>query len=204
MDSIVTVVTPAANTDLTTTVTVKLLLGISGSGEDTKIAEWIKQASAFINSYCNRQFAKQTVSEQFRVETSRRDLLLSIFPVVSITSVNSGDNALVVADDTEVDKTKGIIYRISGSSYMNWGCYKTTVVYEAGYDVPTATPSDLIEACVELIKSARSAATRDPLAKRIEIPDVETVDYWVGGIGESSFGLPAKVKATLDNYRKHH
>ena len=39
---------------------------------------------------------------------------------------------------------------------------------------------------------------RDPLAKRIEIPDVQTVDYWVGAVGSN--GLPTEATRILDQY----
>jgi hypothetical protein len=46
-----------------------------------------------------------------------------------------------------------------------------------------------------------ASSGRDPLAKRIEIPDVETVDYWVGSIQGNDSGFAPSTRNVLDKYR---
>lgn len=203
MNSIVTVTVAASDFNLTTVAKVKDRLGITVATFDTKIGLMIAEASAFCAHYCDRVFARETVSEAFRLADDVDALILSRYPVVSITSTTVNGEVLA-AEYYELDKEKGLLYRLSGSSRICWPDARlSTILYVAGYTLPTDVPKDLEEACIELVKSAYSASTRDPMAKRIEIPDVETIDYWVGGIGEKSFGLPPKVKTTLDLFRAH-
>ena len=201
MESILTVNTPAASLDLTVLATVKLKFGITGTDEDVKISQWIKEASDFIANYCHRVFGKENVTELFRPECYMEYFVLKRIPIVSVTEVIE-DGTTLAAANYEIDSDVGAIYRLDDNDVrISWLPKKITIKYDAGYVLMGELPYDIEAACIELIKEARSAATREPLAKRIEIPDVETVDYWVGGIGESTFGLPAQVKATLDLYR---
>lgn len=200
MNSILTVITPATSYDLTTLATVKSKLGITTTTEDTKIAAWIKEASDFAANYCGRVFGKETVSEQFRLQENKNQLILSRFPVGVVTSVTE-DGTVLDPTDYEVDSSIGTLYRLAGDGITQWVSKKVTVIYSGGYTLMGELPYDIESAVIAMVTHTRSASTRDPFAKRIEIPDVETVDYWVGGMSGSSNGLPASITGVLDLYR---
>lgn len=203
MNSIVTVTTPATEANLASLATVKSALGISGTSEDASLQKYIAQASAKCASYCDRVFGRETVSEKFRIDRLSEALVLSRHPVHVLTSITV-DGVLLLATEYDFQKENGIVIRVGSSDQREVWCRSVAVVvYSAGYDLASAAPPDLEEACIELVKHMRSAATRDPLAKRIEVPGVLTTDYWVGGVG-SNGALPPKVVSLLEPYRRHH
>lgn len=198
MNSVLTVTTPAENQELTDLESVKQELGITTTAEDTKFGSWIKQASSIISSYCNRVFGSETVSETFRLERNPQKIVLTRFPVSVISSVLENDISLTT-DDYESDLAKGMLTRLSSDSLSCWAACKIVVSYRGGYDLLDDLPDDIQRACISLVRQLRSQSTRDPLAKRIEIPDVRTVDYWVGQVGESG-SMPPDVMDILAPY----
>lgn len=200
MGSILLVTTPAADQDLTSLANVKTELGITGTSEDAKLAIWITQASRAIATHCSRVFGAETVSEQFRLDSAVDKLILGRFPVISVTTVTEDeDDPLVVTTDYETDPVSGLLTRLSDDTPITWSASKIVVAYQAGYELLDGLPEDVQRACVSMVKNFRSQAKRDPMAKRIEIPDVRTVDYWVGKVGESG-SMPPDVLDLLAPY----
>ena len=197
MNPILTVTSPASSYDLTTLAAVKTALGITTGDDDTRISTWITQASKRIETYCNRVFPVEAVSEVFRLDRGLDKLVLGRAPVTAITTVTE-DGEAVVAADYELDAGPGFLMRLDDDEPTDWPAVKITIVYSAGF---ATIPADIAWACTELVKQLRSFATRDPMMKREEIPDVRTVDYWVGQVGESSASLPPEIAAVLDPYR---
>lgn len=213
MNSILTVVTPATNFDLITLAMVKSKLGIYTTIEDSKITAWIKEASDFVVNYCRRVFAKEVVSEQFRLdrknqfgigssgkirsESAKEKIILSRFPVGGVTSVTE-DGSILAVTDYEVEPSTGILYRLSNDFVTNWQANKVVIVYSGGYTLVSELPYDLQNAMITIVSHFRSASLRDPFVKRVEIPDVQTVEYWVGDV--TTKGLPAEVISILDLY----
>jgi uncharacterized phiE125 gp8 family phage protein len=72
--------------DITTKSKVKSYLGLSGTTHDTLLDELIKNATASIERYCNRNFTEATYTEYFDTEPVAK-LFLRNFPVSSLTSV---------------------------------------------------------------------------------------------------------------------
>jgi len=200
MKSILTVTSAADSHDLTMLATVKGELGIASSvqGNDGQITAWIHQASGIIASECNRVFARETVSEQFRPNRSMDVLSLTRYPVSSISSINENDEALA-ATDYEVDKESGLLYRMSNDNRTCWQYGKIVVVYIGGYDIPVELPQPIERACILLVKQMRSSATRDPMLKSQEVPGVLSQAFWVGDIGNNS--LPPEVSSLIAPYR---
>jgi len=184
MKSILTVNSYAQTQDLTVLATVKQELGITGTAEDAQLAIWIRQSSSMIANYCNRTFGLEVLNETFRLETTAENLLLSRFPLTTISSITENDIVLTAAD-YEADSVIGLLYRLSDDTRICWPAGKIVVAYSAGYALLDGLPHDIERACLSLIKQMRAQTTRDPMAKRIEIPDVMTTDYWVGRIGEN-------------------
>jgi hypothetical protein len=199
MNSILTVTTAAETQDLTILATVKAEFGITDTSEDAKLATWIKQASGMIAVYCNRVFGFETVSEAFRLDTGYARLRLARFPIAAITSVTE-DGEVLDTSDYEIDSEAGLLMRLSEDELWSWPATKITVAYSAGYELLDGLPQDIERACITLVRHLRASSTRDPMAKREEIPDVRTVDYWVGQVGKSG-SMPPDVAAILDFYR---
>src|SRR4051812_41307523 len=80
-----------------------------------------------------RVFAKETVSEQFRLDRMQTELVLALYPVVQIVSIVEGADTLEPSD-YEVDLAKGIVTRLINDRVCHWTRCKITVVYSAGYN----------------------------------------------------------------------
>jgi hypothetical protein len=216
MKSSLVVTAAAASYDLLTTANFKALVGITSSTEDTRIGLLITQASNIAANYCGRVFGQETVTETFRLSRVDRVsgirrfdgmqhelevLVLSRYPVMvtgPLPITVTEDDIVLASTDFTLDLDTGILTRLLDGLPQNWAADKVVVSYTGGYVVPAAAPGDLAHACTVIVNQMRSAMSRDPLAKRIEIPDVQTVDYWVGGV--TSTGLPVEAISILDRY----
>lgn len=206
MDSILTVLTTAASYDLTTLANVKAELGVTGSAQDGKLKLYIQQASGAIADYCNRVFALEAVSEQFRfgwgLGRGVDILILRRRPVIApITSVvENEDPALTEGDDFEVDYKAGLITRISNGSRRCWTNTKIVVAYSAGHDLLGDLPQAVERACILLVKFYNAKGQRDPLLRSEEVIGVQRFDYQVNQVGDDG-GLPPDVLSLLKPHR---
>lgn len=212
--SLLTVTAAATATDLTTLEAFKAELAIAHGDGDEWIKRAIPRASAAIATWCNRVFAQETLSEQFRLDApspggdrvagNTDHLLLGRWPVSSIAAVTE-DGVALAAADYELDGPSGVLYRVSDDSRVAWASAKIVVAYTAGYTLPgTANytlPRDIEHAALLLLKSWWFARTRDPLVKQESISGVADVAYWVAAPGQAA-DLPPDVAALLDKYRK--
>lgn len=202
IESILTVTSAANVFDLTTVADVKSDLGITGSTYDTILARYVTESSVDLASACNRVFARETLSELFRLAADRPSLQLRRWPVSSITSVTV-DGTGLASTDYEVDAESGLLWRLNGDCRIDWPGGKVVVVYVAGYDlagsVSTNAPKDLQKAARAIVKAQYLSRGRDPLVKSESVPGVYDVAYWVGGLpgGEA---WPADIKAVLNRY----
>ena len=200
LSRVFTVTAPAANQDLTTLAIAKDHLGITGSDSDVKIARWIVSASDAIARACLRVFASETISETLFLDQSLESIVLRRYPVTSIATVTLDGTVLDPAEYIVDPETGILIYLISGEK-AKWVGSKVGITYVAGYNLTTLTPPSLSQACLALVAHQNSSEGRDPMAKRVEIPDVMTVDYWVGGSGAAG-ELPPEVVSLVQPYRK--
>ena len=88
MGSVVTVITPASTQDLTTLATAKVELGVTGTTDDNKILNHIRQASDQIAAYCNRVFGLETVEEHWYDANFKNALPLRRRPVRDVISLS--------------------------------------------------------------------------------------------------------------------
>jgi uncharacterized phiE125 gp8 family phage protein len=198
MQSTLEVITPAASLDLTILANVKEQLGIAGSAFDTRLQNWIKQASDAISSRCDRVFAKETVKQTVFLDRPMRDIVLDRYPVQSVTTVH-GDGVLVAAADYAYDKQKALLLPVSSGTLSNWCSSKIQIVYIGGYELLPELPYDLERACITLVSHLYYNTSRDPMMKRIEVPGVDTIDYWVGGLNKEG-KLPPDVEMLIAPY----
>lgn len=152
----VTVTTFAPSMLLSTRVRVKAELEITATTWDSLFDELLGQASAAVDTYCNRIFARQVYSETLGAYGGSF-LALYHAPVIALTSITFKSTALT--DVTLEDATEGLLTREAGfgwttqryaglsaiGGWLNEGTpipleeqSNFTAVYPAGYIVPAA------------------------------------------------------------------
>ena len=198
--SLLVITTPATNTALATRAYVKGELSIADNSEDARIDAYIAQASAAIAGWCGRVFARETVTETFRLTSpiALDHLVLRRFPVVSIVSVVEDGTSLDAAD-YEVNTESGVLFRLSGDDLSSWCATKIVVSYTAGYSLPNSAPEALQRACVDLVSYYRSSAGRDHSLRSESLDGVDSASYF-DGAGERG-GLPPAVAGLLQQFQ---
>jgi hypothetical protein len=216
-----TVVTPAATTDLTTLPAVRAELDLRSNDEDVYLRRQISIASEQICDFLltatatdgTQTLGRETLSEKFedhhrhlsdRWGSQRREILLARIPVVSITSVTVDETVLDPAT-YEVDGATGILRFMKPGCEGLWGSRCVVVVYVAGWllpgDADRNLPRLIENAAIEYVKTVRLSRSRDPLVKSEEVPGVYSAQYWVGPIGDGESALPPDIAAKLSKRR---
>lgn len=200
-----TVITPATTTALTTLAAVKADLAESGVADDGWLEDAIRRASATVCRFCNRAFALETVRETIRLPTPTDALTLARWPLVSIVSITEAGKPLA-GTGYEAERDAGTVYRLTGSDTRRpWPAGKIVVEYQAGYALPgdpvRTLPEDIERAVILLVRHQWHARGCDPLVKAEEVDGVGRVEYWFGG-GTKGSALPVEVDALLTPYRQ--
>lgn len=224
MPSSLVVTTPNTNRNLTTVQAVQLELG---SAVDPAWAQVnIQRVSARIEAYCQRVFARETVTETWRSDrglpqtdlrpaverlggTKRGSLRLARTPVAgtpTITLDPEGSAPVVLtAADYRLNPATGVILRINALFRgIFWPACTISVAYAGGFKLPGETdrdlPFDLEMAAIDFIRLRYFARTRDPQVRS------ETID----GMGQQAFfpssaadgDIPETIRAVLDMHRR--
>jgi hypothetical protein len=195
MQSLLSVTTPANNYLLTSLANLKLELGVNDNSQDARLNLLIKQVSSAISVICDRVFAKETVSEVFRLsgsgsnfdrtwtsgsaETVRNCLILRRRPIVEIVSVNI-DGTDLTTSEYEVDFGAGLLYRLTDNDVrIGWYGLKVSVSYSSGYTLLDELPSEIELACMLWIKSLRAQINRSDNSIKVEdAPDLMRREYF--------------------------
>lgn len=178
----ITVTAAAESRKLTTVANFKEMMDITVSTYDTFLGKLIDRASQAIVTYCGREFAKETVSETLSSK-GNPFLWLSRTPVVSITSISHSGDALDTDEYDLQEPTQGKIFNTSGSWLYTGLSLDYTVVYVAGYVLPSfasgtiTLPEDVQAAALELTKLMWLGRKQDSSVKSESVPDVYTVEY---------------------------
>jgi hypothetical protein len=186
----ITVVTANTNKKLVTLSQFKDMLGITGSTNDALINSIISRVSAFVETYCNRKFSKQTIKETLPMEGSR-NIVLSRFPVISITAIKYDGTTVPVADYALNVPDAGLVFAKNGWNHTS-GEYSYEVEYEYGYVLPSESatnytlPDDIVQAVLQLCKSAYLTRQTHPNAKSEEVPDVHRTVFAGGDLAGTS------------------
>lgn len=133
----------------------------------------------------------ETVIETYQFKSWQTGLILSRMPVVEVTAVTEAESGLA-ADDWDLDGQT--LYRFNGSARANWAVGETSVTYSAGWAV---VPYDLKYAAIKFMKIEDTSGTRDPLLRRIVLPDVIEKEYWVDPTKDQI--VPAEVMSILEH-----
>lgn len=177
----------------------------------------IIEAKDITDAYCQRSFAKQTgVSEKVRGYDDAF-ILVSVTPILEITSI-AVDGVLLDEDDYEIDDAAvGTIYREAGwqsknlfaPAIMNRPVPNSqqadiTVVYDGGYILPGVTgrtlPYDIERANFQMIKHIYQTRWRDTSIVSEKADDIYTVTYGDG----ASADIPTIATNLLDRWRRKH
>lgn len=155
-DRTIQVTTPATVFDILTLAEAKTLLGMSttDTSQDVVLAMWITTFSTMMATYCNRVFAKETVTETWR-ETFNGRLFLSHWPIKAgdVESVSDG-SVLLDPSGYELEGKSGKLSFVAnpgGATSMPW-VTPTVVTYTGGYVLPAEAPYDLKQAAAILIR----------------------------------------------------
>lgn len=194
---------------LTTLATLKLELGITGSGSDTRLTSLITQVSAAIETFCGRRFERRTVTDIFY--PASRTLYLTAWPVASVTSITDSGN-LLTTDDYVIDTDEGIITPpVYGVGYGSpWGYRRwwdqVTVIYAGGYNLPGSVgadlPGDIERACLDLASRYYHGGGRDPALRSETIPGVLEQSWSAVDSIPTVGGLPLDVARSLLGYKR--
>lgn len=130
----------------------KTFLEITDDTQDEHLANLILRATAFVETYCRRQFAEREHTDWFTGDGTR-EVRLSQYPVVSLSVVQDvyvaqafNYGASDEHEDWECDLGAGIL-TLLGDKFHAWPPKGYKVVFVAGYD---PIPEDLRQVCVEL------------------------------------------------------
>lgn len=171
---------------------VKTYLGITDTNSDAVLSALVANASAMIESFCNRVFAQASYTETRNGNDNYR-LFLAHGPVTAVSSVSidgvaiapaaSPVNAGFVFDDL-------MVYIRPGGYPCSFtrGVQNVVISYTAGF---ATIPADVAQACVELVAS--KYAKRNRIDKMSETLGTQQTQAY------SLADMPASVKTALTN-----
>jgi hypothetical protein len=209
--SILNVVTPAANANLTSLAAAKLRLGVTDNASDAAISALIAGASGLVSAECGgRVFGVETVSETFRWSWRAGNtplsqsgprassgviegppIILARYPIASVVSVTEADVTLDPATDYEADTGAAMLYRLRGDMRSWWSMPKVIVVYSAGYVLPDDTgtrnlPAAVEDAALSLVAAGYESAGRDNAISYELVEGVGRNQYFDRGVAGMS------------------
>ncbi len=230
MESILEIIKGVNPVRLTTLARVKRELKITSTADDDVLQRKIEEASSDIQGAMGYRLPSEDVKETFwhsnageifhsfrgwDAHPSGRDdvLFLKRTPIRAISKVTVDDDVIFDALDPSTaasirfDAGAGLLYRVGTSGYPCpwWFCKSIVTEYTGGFILPGSDDCDLepgIEgATIALLQSYWASRGRDALIKREDIPDVRTVEYWVGAVGDPKL-LPPRVLASLSQFER--
>jgi len=191
------VLVPATSSRLTSLDAVKRELSISGTSDDARLLAYIDQASAVIADYLGRPLGRETVAETLRLSAASETIMLSRWPVVSVTSVVE-DGETLVAADYEIDRS--FAYRLFDDERARWPAVKVVLTYVAGYDLPDGVAPAIERAATQLVVAMNASRGRDPSLRSESIEGIGSQSWLDPRNGGGP--LPGGVVALLNPYRE--
>ncbi len=198
---------------LTTITDLEAHLATTFTGDDiTRVTdEWLPQAQAAAEAWCQQPLEHATVTEVFEVDQWEQWHVTDRFPVTAITSVTEDDDLLTVTDQY-LTYEDGRLRRVNGSLDSSWSMFPNgvTVVYTAGYGTGapagfTTTPPDLVLAIVSTASDlVERAGLFEKLGvipiKQIQLEGSDTLTYAVTSDPRKPGELTAAEKNLLSPY----
>ena len=191
------VLVPATSSRLTSLDAVKRELSISGTSDDARLLAYIDQASAVIADYLGRPLGRETVAETLRLSAASETIMLSRWPVVSVTSVVE-DGVTLAATDYEIDRS--FAHRLFDDERARWPAVKVILTYVAGYDLPDGVAPAIERAATQLVVAMNASRGRDPSLRSESVEGVGAQSWLDPRNGGGP--LPDGVVALLNPYRE--
>ena len=194
-----TVVTPSSTHDLTVLATVKTELGITGTSDDDRLADYIRQASEMLAGWCCvPTFARETVAETVRDLSKAPCIILSRDFEATITSVVA-DGTTLVGTDYELDGA--LLYRLVDDARSTWTARKVVVTYAAGFQLLGTLPYAIERAAIDLVVGLYRGAGRDQSIRSEQTEGVGETQYFDGRRRDVPPLAPDRL-AALERYRR--
>lgn len=184
---------------------VALELGVTSETDLQLLAHYVKDATAAIETYCNRDFARQTGIVEKVQGNDSHFLYLKRTPVLSIASITYEGETLAVSDYEIWDAGAGLLRRDSQLWEKGYDNDRYIVTYTAGYYLPGTDdanlPHSIQRACIMLAKQMWRAKDRDLDIQSEKVDGVYQATY-TSSAGQSGSGLAADIEAMLLPYRR--
>lgn len=171
--------------DLTTLVSVKQYLGITTNASDAVLSALITAASAYVVSYCGRDFGSASATESYDGTGNTRQMLRRV-PVTAVSSVVVNGQTLNAVSWPQWGYTfdeYGLI-AMGDCNYFPRGTRNVTVTYTAGY---ATVPADLSQAVNEMV--ADKFKRRDNIGISARQIAQETISYTSGDVPKSALSV---------------
>ncbi len=190
-----TVDVASTNRQLTRLDTIKRELEIDSTNidDDKIISDLIDQASAWIVSHTNREFAKETITQTMQSRgtpyllVDRTPLRSILFIEFSGTSVESTLYEIEDPDAGLIWKQSVFTNTIMPTAFITegptrYGRQTWTVKYVGGYTLPGTTggrdlPHDVERACLDLVKSWFISRGENPEIQRQQVGDASETKF---------------------------
>ena len=193
------IITPASETRLISIEAARVAIGLADDddSQDAALEPMIDQASAAIVSFIGQPLARQTYRETVWSRAASDSLILSRFPVASVTALQI-DGAAIDADGYRVDAATGIVHRRTPTRCGPfWPAGETVITYTAGYELPDDLPADIQRAAILMLRQSHFVGSRDPLLRSEETDGVATFSYFAAGAA----AVPLEAQALLAPYQ---
>lgn len=212
----------ALDNSLTTLARAKQILEISGTSKDAILTMLIAGASKFIETYCQRQFGRQTVSNQLLNGRGGKRLYVKRAPIISgqtvtlehLAGIDSNSDWETVDSNTYVVEYQAGCFVLTGSNawrapgqggVFNEGVQNYRASYVGGFYLPKDSeyqdgtdddldlPFDLEMGCISLVgNSFRQRKSRGISSQKV---------FQVQLTFSKGLQDDPDLKATLDSYR---
>ncbi len=172
--------------------------------------EWLPQAQATAEKWCNQPLEHASVTEIFEVDQWESWYVTDRFPITAVTSITEDDTVLTV--DTQYKSYEdGRLRRLNGTQDSSWSQLPdgVTVVYTAGYGsgAPspfTTVPPDLVLAicsiAADLVERASVFGLGSVPIKSVQLEGSDTITYAVDTDPRKPGELSKAVKNLLSPY----
>ena len=214
----ITITTPASSVRLTSLEFVKAELDLVDTTQDLELRRIIDQASSFIPSYCNRPFARETLTETLGANGDTI-LILDRTPIVTINQITFDGTTIGSTTFSIEDADAGFLHREVGwQDTQIWRNRitlqpihrtrkKWSVGYTAGFICHASTqiedpnlPEDIERAATDLVKSWHLSRSENPNIKSQRTGDASETLF--DGTAQGQGGMPPSVVRLLAHYRR--
>lgn len=178
---------------------------------DAQVTQYIAQAQAAAEAWCQQPLEHATVTEIFEVDQWEQWHVTDRFPITAVTSITEDDTVLTVDDDYKVYED-GRLRRVSGVRDSSWSMLPNgvTVVYTAGYGdgapsgfitVPADLVLGIVTICGDLFRYGAAYAAQGSIPiKSVQLDGSDTIVYAVETDRRQPGELTAAVKTLLSPY----